>query len=457
MKRTLFLFCYFLLGGLPVPAQQATAMPATLQRYVRQALDSNLVLRQRHLSLQQSVLALQEARSYFLPAVEGLAGYQTAGGGRSINIPVGDLLNPVYATLNQLTGSGKFPTISNVEEQFFPKNFYDVKLRTTYPIYNPSVRYGAQIAEQKVRLSEKEVDLYKRELIRDVKSAYYSYLMATEAVRIYEATRVVVQRSLQVNQSLYNNGKGLPAYISRSEADLLQVEAQIESSRNDAAKAKAYFNFLLNRGLAEEVETTDLVLPTLGSWIADEAATKDREELAQLRIAQQINETLLRLQESNRMPRISTFLDLGAQAQQMKVDRQAPYYLLGVQLEVPIFQGRRNQYKIAQARQQVSQVQLQQAVVAKQLELAAFSARNNVLTAVTNHRAANKQAEAAQSYFKLIDRGRAEGSNSYIEWLDARNQLTLSQIQQQLSKYRALTALAEYERQAATATLSDSQ
>jgi outer membrane protein TolC len=267
----------------------------------------------------------------------------------------------------------------------------------------------------------------------------------------------VVQRSLQVNQSLYNNGKGLPAYISRSEADLLQVEAQIESSRNDAAKAKAYFNFLLNRGLAEEVETTDLVLPTLGSWIADEAATKDREELAQLRIAQQINETLLRLQESNRMPRISTFLDLGAQAQQMKVDRQAPYYLLGVQLEMPIFQGRRNQYKIAQARQQVSQVQLQQAVVAKQLELAAFSARNNVLTAVTNHRAANKQAEAAQSYFKLIDRGRAEGSNSYIEWLDARNQLTLSQIQQQLSKYRALTALAEYERQAATATLSDSQ
>ena len=46
-----------------------------------------------------------------------------------------------------------------------------------------------------------------------------------------------------------------------------------------------------------------------------------------------------------------------------------------------------------------------------------------------------------------IDRGYKEGINNYIELLDARNQLTQSQLQKELTRYRLLAALADYERQ----------
>jgi outer membrane protein TolC len=61
-----------------------------------------------------------------------------------------------------------------------------------------------------------------------------------------------------------------------------------------------------------------------------------------------------------------------------------------------------------------------------------------------------RQEQASAQYYKLIDRGYREGVNGFIEYLDARNELTSSQLQAVILKYRFLSALAEYERQAAT-------
>jgi outer membrane protein TolC len=52
-----------------------------------------------------------------------------------------------------------------------------------------------------------------------------------------------------------------------------------------------------------------------------------------------------------------------------------------------------------------------------------------------------------------VDRGRSEGTNTFIEWLDARNQLTTAEVQEQINKYRSLIAWADYERQIASITI----
>jgi outer membrane protein TolC len=443
-----------ILQGLLSGVLAQTATHPVLKAYIQYALDSNLVVRQKTVGLEKSMLALQEARSYFLPAVQLGGSYSLAHGGRSIEFPVGDLLNPVYSTLNQLTGTTKFPQISNVEEHFLPNNFYDIKLRTTYPILNPEFKYNRQVKEHQIKLSEAEIDIYKRELVKDVKTAYYTYLLATEGTRIYENTKVVVERGLRVNESLYKNGKGLPAYINRSEADVQQVDAQWQSAKNEAEKAKAYFNFLLNRSLNEPIEIHIPELPeTLMLPDTDLNTITNREELAQLKTAEEINKSLIRLNESFRQPRVNTYFDLGSQGFDFVNSGKGPYYMFGLQVDMPIFQGKRNLYKIDQSKKDLEQTRTQQQLVAQQLELQAFNSRNNVLTALSNYRAGQKQVQAAASYFKLIDRGRSEGTNTFIEWLDARNQLTTAEVQQQISKYKALSAYADYERQIASVSL----
>jgi outer membrane protein TolC len=58
--------------------------------------------------------------------------------------------------------------------------------------------------------------------------------------------------------------------------------------------------------------------------------------------------------------------------------------------------------------------------------------------------------KSAQSYFNLVEKGYKEGVNTLIEFLDARNQLTSSQLQLNLRKLEVLVAEAQLERETAS-------
>src|SRR5699024_3030479 len=131
--------------------------------------------------------ALPISKGMFLPSVDIMASYKTADGARNIPLPLGDLLNGAYATLNQLTQSHQFPQLQNKSINFLPQNFYDAKVRVSVPIINAKMVYNKQLNAKKVQLSTYEVAIYKRELIKDVKTAYYHYLQALEAVKIYQS------------------------------------------------------------------------------------------------------------------------------------------------------------------------------------------------------------------------------------------------------------------------------
>ncbi|MFN5426827.1 MAG: hypothetical protein ACK5BO_02230, partial [Bacteroidota bacterium] len=80
----------FLLLSASVNAQ------TVLDQYIADAFNNNLVLKEKKIGLDKSLLAIKEARSLFLPTTWFETQYTLAQGGRTINIPIGDLLNPVY-------------------------------------------------------------------------------------------------------------------------------------------------------------------------------------------------------------------------------------------------------------------------------------------------------------------------------------------------------------------------
>ena len=429
----------------------ATAQDEIPQEYISMAMENNLVLKEKKLSLEKSLVALKEARSYFLPTTWFEGQYTLAQGGRSIDLPVGDLLNPVYKSLNQLTGSNNFPTISNVSEQLLPNNFYDVRIKTTMPLINPDLRINRDIKQQQTTLQQNEVDIYKRALIKELKLAYYNYLVAGNAVAIYRNALEIVEQNLRVNESLLRNGKGLPAYVSRAESEVRQVGSQLQSALNDQQNAKAYFNFLLNRPLTDSVVAQELLLDESKlPLLNNNNDVTAREELKSLELARSINQNVLKMNRSFRTPKLNAFLDLASQGFDFKMNNKSFFYLGGLQLQVPIFTGKRNLYKIEQTMLDSEALRLDNAQTKQQFELAAFVSHNSIVTAYTNYRAALKQQEAARNYFKLIDRGYKEGVNSFIEFLDARNQLTTAQLQANINKYKVFSAVADHERQTAS-------
>ena len=446
---------------IPTLAASLVSMSQTqLDAYISQALQSNLVLREKSVSLDKAMLAIQEAKTLFGPTVSLETQYTLAQGGRTIAIPVGDLLNPVYATLNQLTGSNKFPQISNVQEQFLPNNFYDVRVRTSMPIMNPDVRINRDVRMKQAELSQSEIDTYRRELVREVKSAYYDHLATVQAIGIWTSALTLVEEGLRYNRSLLSNGKGLPAQVARAEAEVASVQAKLASARSDRRNAAARLNFLMNRPLTDSVEAVDTDLPMDALQILSDtsaASVRGREELKSLGIATDINRDLQRLSESLRKPRLSTFVDLAAQGFNFKVNRQSMFYLGGLSLQMPLYTGGRNRLKAQQAGLDVESMEVRTRYVNSQLELSALVTRNMARDAWQAWQASQQEERASTQYHKLVDKGYREGVNGYIELLEARNQLTSSRIQTSIRKATLLKALAAYERETASYQLPPSK
>jgi outer membrane protein TolC len=417
----------------------------SLDAYIKTALNNNETIKQQQFLLTKGLYALKEAKSLFLPSVGFNGTYTLAGGGRTVDIPVGDLMNPVYNTLNQLTSTNNFPHIENQSVLLNPNNFYDAKIRTIYPILNAEIEYNRKIKTQQYGLQQIEINLYKRELVKEVKNAWYKYLQAGEAVTIYKTALTLVKENLRVNTSLFNNQKINRTAVVRSDNEVSKYNALLEGAIQTQNNAKAYFNFLLNTDLNTEINTDSITTIPADLFLMDTTVTK-REELEKLKEAVAINQNITALAKSYQRPKLNAFVDLGSQAFDFKVNNKSFYYFAGLSLEWNIFSGNKNKHKIKQAEADGQVLQSQTSYVEQQLKLQLTTANNSFKAAIADYNAAQSQVASSQKYYNDMFRLYKEGQALFIELLDAQNQLVTANLQLNISLFDTWIKATEIER-----------
>lgn len=440
------LMAFLMLGVHSVRAQ------SRLDEYIQQGLTSNQSIRQQNFVLQKNVDALMEAKSMFLPQVSLLTTYTKADGGRTIDFPTGDLLNGAYATLNQLTGSSSFPQLQNQRILLNPDNFYDAKFRTSLPILNAELIYNKRIKTQQVDLQKAEVTLYKRELVKEIKMAYYNYLKAISAISIYESSLRLVQEGERINTKLRDNDKVNRTAVIRSRNEVSKINASLVSARKTAASARYYFNFLLNRPLTDSILADHMTtLPGQDQLQGDDVS--GREELYKLGIAKDINSNLNGLAKSYIIPKIGTYLDLGSQAFEWKFNRQSRYYFLGVSLEWNLFSFGKNTYKIRQTLSDRDAITAQTDYVRGQLLTELAIKQAGMQGTIAEYHAAESQLNTSKTYYQDMVKLYTEGMAIYIELLDAQNQWIDAQLHANIALYDTWIAHAAIERANASFTI----
>lgn len=440
-------FLYLIFQASPLQAQQV------LDTYIKEGLANNLVLQDKNASLEQSLLALKDAKSFFLPTMDFGASYTLAEGGRTIAFPVGDLLNPVYSTLNKLTATNKFPQIENVSEQLLPDNFYDTRFRTTLPLLNTDLIYQQQIRKEQVNWTSYQVEIYRATLIQDIRVAYFNFCAAHSSISILKNTLQLVDQNLKDTRSLVENGKRLPASVLRAESELEQVKSLVTEAELKTNTAAHYLNFLVNRPLDQVVPFEDIPLDfsRLDQLLLEDLHPQN-PELRAMQSMETIQETVLKSGKNYWIPKLSTYADLGSQGFDWSFDSQSKYLMWGLNFSMPVFQGGRNQNQIQRNILGLQAVQRQKELVNQKLNLGVQTQRNEVRTLLAALQSSEKKLVSASAYFKLVDRGFKDGSQSLLEFIDARNQYTQAALQKNISAYKLQMALAQLERQLSTET-----
>lgn len=424
-----------------------------LDRYIDEGLANNQSIREHEIAYEKSVFALKEAKSLFLPSIAFMADYFMADGGRTVDFPAGDLLNPVYNSLNELTNSSSFPLLQNQRILLNPDNFYDVKLRTSLPLFNIELTYNKQIKKEQISMREIELALYKRELVKEIKLAYFSYLQSIKNIEIYTTVLENLFENKRVNESLYANDKVNKTVVLRSENEILKYEALKTKAENDSNSARAFFNFLLNKELNTPV-SLDQSYQLIADSIENSSNLALREELQQLKVASAISQQAEKLAASYIIPKINTFLDLGSQGFDWQYNNNTQYYFFGVSLQWDLFSGGKNKHKIKLANLDGQLVQSQMEYLTAQLQLQFITAINNYATSKADFQSAALSLATSQAYYSDILQLYKQGQALYIELLEAQNQWVQAELQLYNTLYETHKKAAEIERATASFNLN---
>lgn len=435
--------------SLLISIQQISwAQSKVMEKYIEEGLKNNLALTQKNLSWRKSQMALKEARGLFMPQVSFEASYTRARGGRKLNFPIGDLINPVYSTLNQLTGSDRFPTVENVNEQFLPDNFQETKLRFIQPLFNPDIHFNRQIKREMVAMQRNTEAAYRKELTKEIKVAYYQYLQTQEVLKIYEESRGLLNEILRVNKKLVKRHKITKDAVYGAEYQISKLDAQVAQTQQQAQASSAYFNFLLNRDLAENIEVDaklakKITAPTLEQMAGMQGK---REELLQIQNGINANAQLIKMNKFNAYPKVNLVVDAGFQGFGYQFNEDQRFWLAQISLRWDLFKGFQNKAKIQQSQIERSLLQKRLTEAQKQFQLQQRVARYAVLSAYQSIETNTKAQRLINEQLKISRKRHAQGQIPYYELLQTQTNYTNNKIQLAIAQYNFLIKKAELER-----------
>lgn len=444
-KLRLFLFFIVFIFQWHVNAQSPI-----LDAYIEEGFQNNLALQSENLNIEKSIAALQEARALYYPQVSFNATYTLAAGGRNINLPLGDLLNPAYDALNQLTNSNNFPTLENQSEQFLPNDFHETYLQVVYPILNTNIRYNYKAKKELISVQEAKKRAYEDELQKEIKVAYYQYLQVLSVMKIYDETEGLLNEVLRTNQKLVDNDLATNEIIYGAEYEIAQLEQQVVEVQKNEQIAKAFFNFLLNKELTSEilVDTTLLVQIIENDSLSSlqVQALDSRDEFAQIESGIAANNQAYLLNKASRYPKINVAGQAGFQGFTYSFDSDQDYALLQFSLVWDLFKGKSNKYKLQQNQIEEDILETQYAELEQQIQLQVQQAYYEVIAAeqaiVTNQ---SSQRSAYQNY-NLTKKKYEQGQARYIELIDTQTKYTNAQLSLIVAQYDLLIKQANLER-----------
>lgn len=415
-------------------------------------MKQNLSVKATQLSHQKQQSQIEQANKLWGLSIDLDASYLLAAGGRTLDFPIGDLLNPAYTALNQLTNSSQFPTdLENVKTQLTPNNFVDAQLKISMPLVNSSIRYNQKIQQTILQLEDINIKLQKEDIEYQVKTAYYNYLKSLEGMRILEESEQLLQNVLTFNQKLVKFHKATDEIIYDVQFQIENLKSQKTVVEEQSSLAKALFNLLLKRDLEADIEVDANVLNEIDfDLVSIEALQKKalskRLEFQQLKVAKEVNTLNQERIQKEGKPVIGASGGIGIQTENFNFDGGGALFTLGLGMSVNLFDNGQRKKRIEELQidhqlLQNNQAQLQQKVNIEVLQV------HYALTSLLGRMKSEQAAE--QSAAKSLERFQTRYKNNkalLIELLQSQNRLTTSQLSMTLTKYDFLIKKAELEK-----------
>ncbi|MBA4313928.1 MAG: TolC family protein [Limnobacter sp.] len=427
--------------------QQPSQAGTPLDDYLSQAMSNNPALAQASFEVEAERQRLENLRARFYPSLALQARASVAEGGRTIDFPAGDLLNPVYATLNaQAVAAGQPPRFPTVENQSIPllrPTEQDTRLIVRGPIYEPVLDQQLQAQTQAVGAQEAAQLQVKEELVRDLHTAYWQYAQAKARITILEASLRTLKENERINTVLYKAGETTLDAPKRAEAETLEIQVALRQAQTQALLAKEYFNLLRYAPNDSAVELPQEELnPSAIQTLLDELTPKTQGNtpapaLTRLERSLAAQRAQLDASRATYKPTLGYSIEGGYQGRDYNTGPNTGFASASVVLNWTLADAGIRSSEVARSQAQVRALEARARQVNRQLQLAKLQARENLLVSLDSIQARMAQQAASEESLRINERKRDAGETTQVEFLSAEQSATRARLGLVTAVYQA--------------------
>jgi outer membrane protein TolC len=433
---------------------QSKQRPDVLDAIVAEALRRNSTLAQDRFREARARASVREARGRYLPSLSLESRYSEQNG----TVDLGEFVNPMNATLNQLVGEARFATDLSITLPYR----HESRARLVQPLFNERIRAEYDAAQHGYESRRAQSAVTARAIAAETQTAFLNVAAARGLRGIWEATLELVREGERVAQRLVDAGSATPDAVFRARSERSDVEQKLLESTEQVAAASRAFNRLLDRPLDEPVDSIDdsAVLFEL-TLMEDEVvrlALEHRSELDALRENIRASEARVRAARASSLPEMAFALDYGFQGKDLAFNGEQAFWAASLIVSWNLYDGGQDGARRSAAQADARRASLQLEETEALIRLEVLHAYNAAVVARAAIATARDRLTAARRSFVLVRRRYEEGLASQVEFLDARTALTRAELNRVVTVYRYAIRWIELERAAALldmATLED--
>lgn len=398
------------------------------------ALEKNSELKIARMEVEKSEQKLREARSGLFPKLDLSGQYQ-----RYINKPV------IF-----LPPGSPFGTTLEIGSD----NSYTAAAQLTLPLFALPLYEGIGLASDALAIAEQNYSSVRNKIVGDVKKSFLAVILTRE-------TKDVMQQSLKNTEDNFENIKRLNAAGTLSDYDVLRAEVQVENLKPvvlqmennyklslEALKVAIGLDANQNIDVIGDMEFDESYkLPTEQEVI--EELLKNNPQLAILDKQVQLNDRNVSLEQAAYFPSLAGFgnYQYQTQANDFKFSdyRWVKTFVLGLQLQIPIFNGFKTQSRVSQAEIGLNQAVEQKRNLTEAFKTQALSILYRVQQALIRIQGQNKTVRTAMEGYEIAKRRLENNVGTQLEVNDAELALRQAKLNRLQAIYDFKVAEADLE------------
>ena len=339
-----------------------------------------------------------------------------------------------------------------VEAQFGTKYIASAGVDFSQIIFDGQVFVGLQARNTAINLATKTAEVTQEQIKANVYKVYYQILAGRQQLSTIDANINRFERLLNDTREIFKNGFAEKLDVSKAEVSLTNLRTEKLRLENQLETALLGLKLLIGMPAAQPLVLTDTLPEEIYSEEILDTQFKytERPEYEQLSLTKKLNEYNIRRYKLSYLPSISlrsTYYQI-AQRNQFNIFKAGepwfPSSSIGVNINVPIFDGLAKAARVRTAKLQLEQANNNLENLELSIDKEISESRINIRSAVASMEYQRKNMQLAEEVYNQTKLKYEQGLGSNIEITNAQAELTTAQNNYYGALYDAIIARIDY-------------